>query len=72
MKLDFAVGDLTVHRLVELDAPFMLAREMLPALMSELLGENRYWCSHTRWTGTMFSISASRRMWVRTPTTRSW
>ena len=43
MRLNFAVGDLTVHRIVELDAPFIPAREMLPTLTLELLDENRAW-----------------------------
>lgn len=43
MRLNFAVGDLTVHRIVELDAPFIPAHEMLPALTPELLDENRCW-----------------------------
>lgn len=43
MSLNFSVSDLTVHRLVELDAPFLPAREMLPGLTSEVLDENRYW-----------------------------
>ncbi|MET0164141.1 MAG: MBL fold metallo-hydrolase [Vicinamibacterales bacterium] len=43
MSLKFSVGDMTVHRIVELDAPFLPALEMLPALTSELLDENRTW-----------------------------
>jgi len=43
MSLTFRVGDLTVHRIVELDAPFLPALEMLPALTPELLEENRGW-----------------------------
>jgi glyoxylase-like metal-dependent hydrolase (beta-lactamase superfamily II) len=43
MKLDFAVGDMTVHRIVDLEAPFLHALEMLPALTPELLEENRHW-----------------------------
>ncbi len=34
---------MTVHRIVELDAPFLPALEMLPALTPELLEENRHW-----------------------------
>ncbi|MFC9454360.1 MBL fold metallo-hydrolase [Streptomyces sp. NPDC056983] len=43
MVTTFAVGDLTVHRIVELVAPFMPALEMLPDLTPELLDENRHW-----------------------------
>jgi len=43
MSLTFHQADLTVHRLVELDAPFLLASEMLPDLTPQLLDENRHW-----------------------------
>ena len=43
MSLTFAVADLTIHRIVELDAPFLPALEMLPALTPQLLDENRSW-----------------------------
>jgi glyoxylase-like metal-dependent hydrolase (beta-lactamase superfamily II) len=43
MSLRFAVGDLTIHRIVELDARFIPVLEMLPALTPELLDENRSW-----------------------------
>jgi len=43
MSMKFQVGDLTVHRIVELDAPFLPALEMLPDLTPERLHENRAW-----------------------------
>lgn len=43
MSLNFSVGDMTVHRIVELEAPFLPALEMLPALTPQLLDENRSW-----------------------------
>jgi glyoxylase-like metal-dependent hydrolase (beta-lactamase superfamily II) len=43
MKQTFKVGDLLVHSIVELDAPFLPALEMLPALTPALLDENRSW-----------------------------
>jgi glyoxylase-like metal-dependent hydrolase (beta-lactamase superfamily II) len=43
MSLNFRVDDLTVHRLIELEAPFLPALEMLPGLTPELLEENRAW-----------------------------
>ena len=43
MSLTFRVGELTIHRIVELNAPFMSAREMLPALTAEQLDANRHW-----------------------------
>ncbi len=43
MSLNFRVGEMTVHRIVELEAPFLPALEMLPALTPQLLDENRSW-----------------------------
>jgi len=43
MSVTFSVGDMTVHRIVELDAPFLPALAMLPALTPERLDENRSW-----------------------------
>lgn len=43
MSLQFTVNDLTVHRIVEFDAPFIPILEMLPALTPERLDENRHW-----------------------------
>ena len=37
------IGDITVHRIVEQQFPFLPALEMIPALTPELLAENRHW-----------------------------
>jgi glyoxylase-like metal-dependent hydrolase (beta-lactamase superfamily II) len=37
------IGDITVHRIVEQQLPFLPALEMIPALTPELLAENRHW-----------------------------
>src|SRR3954447_4126304 len=47
MSLQFAVGDLTIHRLVEQETTFLPAMEMLPGLTPELLAENRPWMRET-------------------------
>ncbi|HEX2654756.1 MAG TPA: MBL fold metallo-hydrolase [Xanthobacteraceae bacterium] len=39
----FKVGDLTVHRVIEQERPFIAARDMLPGLSDEVLAENRDW-----------------------------
>ena len=41
MSLKFAVGDLTIHRIIEQETTFLPALEMLPGLTPELLAENR-------------------------------
>jgi glyoxylase-like metal-dependent hydrolase (beta-lactamase superfamily II) len=43
MTLKFAVGDLTIHRIIEQEASFLPALEMLPGLTPERLAENRSW-----------------------------
>jgi len=43
MSLTLAVGDLTIHRLIEQETTFLPALEMLPGLTPDLLAENRSW-----------------------------
>ena len=43
MSLKLAVGDLTIHRIIEQETTFLPALEMLPGLTPELLAENRAW-----------------------------
>ena len=43
MTLKFSVDDLTIHRIIEQEAAFLSAMEMLPGLTGELLAENRPW-----------------------------
>jgi hypothetical protein len=43
MSLKFAVGDLTIHRIIEQETTFLPALEMLPGLTPEVLAENRAW-----------------------------
>jgi hypothetical protein len=37
MILNFSVGDFTIYRVIEQEAPFLPAREVLPTLTPELL-----------------------------------
>ena len=39
----FRIGDMTIHRVVESEAPFMDAMEFLPGLTPEVLDEHRPW-----------------------------
>ncbi len=43
MRMTFAVGELTVHRIVEQELPFSDAFEFLPDLTRAVLDENRDW-----------------------------
>lgn len=43
MSLKYAVGDLTIHRVIEQEAPFFPALEFIPGLTPDVLAENRAW-----------------------------
>src|SRR5665213_1394121 len=43
MANTFKVGDMTVHRIVEMECGFTPALEFLPGLKPEVLAENRSW-----------------------------
>lgn len=43
MSLKFSAGDLTIHRIVEQQAPFFPALDMFPGLTPDQLADNRAW-----------------------------
>ena len=43
MSSSFSIGDLTIHRIVELVMPLRPALTMIPALTPAILDENRHW-----------------------------
>ena len=43
MANTFRVGDMTIHRIVEMECGFTPALEFLPGLKSEVLEENKSW-----------------------------
>ena len=43
MTIKLAVGDLTIHRIIEQETTFLPALEVLPGLTPELLEENKPW-----------------------------
>ena len=47
MSLSFAVGDATIHRIIEQETTFLPALDMLPALTPDVLAENRSWMQET-------------------------
>ena len=47
MSLTFTVGDMTVHRVIESEAPLFKPREFFPTLTQEALDENRDWMRPT-------------------------
>src|SRR5688572_24277733 len=43
MTLRFTAGDMTIHRIIEQEGPFIAALDMIAGLTPELLAENREW-----------------------------
>ncbi|MBV9461373.1 MAG: MBL fold metallo-hydrolase [Bradyrhizobium sp.] len=43
MSQELVIGDLTIHRIIEQQTPFMSFRDMLPDLTAEVLAENMAW-----------------------------
>jgi glyoxylase-like metal-dependent hydrolase (beta-lactamase superfamily II) len=43
LPTSFRTGDMTIHRIVESEAPFVDAMEFLPGLTPEVLDEHRSW-----------------------------
>ncbi|WP_137891204.1 MBL fold metallo-hydrolase [Ramlibacter sp. 2FC] len=67
MRLNFSIGDMTVHRIVEMESPFLPAFEMLPGLTQEVLDANRDWLQpHSLGPGDVFSLCYQSYI-VRTP-----
>ncbi|MBB6627567.1 MBL fold metallo-hydrolase [Nocardioides sp. KIGAM211] len=62
----YTIDDMTIHRVVELVAPFMPATEMLPALTSEVLDENRGWLGSQLAENNYFVLTYQSFV-VRTP-----
>ena len=48
MRLKFAAGDLTIHRVIEQETSFLPALEMFPDLTGERLAENRSWLKQAK------------------------
>ncbi len=67
MSTTFSVGDLTIHRLVELVEPYGRALDLMPALTQQLLDENRHWLEpHSLAPGDFFNLTMQSYV-VRTP-----
>jgi glyoxylase-like metal-dependent hydrolase (beta-lactamase superfamily II) len=61
------VGDITVHRIIEMEYAFMPALEMLPDLTPELLAENRSWMEPTALDKNGWLILCFQSYVLRTP-----
>lgn len=67
MSTTYTLGDLTIHRLVELVEPYGRALQMMPGLTQELLDENRHWLEpHSLGPGDYFNLTMQSYV-VRTP-----
>ena len=63
MSLKLAVGDLTIHRIIEQETAFLPATDMLPGLTPEVLAENRAWMQAAGARPTQNSMRSTRKCW---------
>lgn len=67
MSNTFTVGDLTIHRIVEMETGFTPALEFLPKLTPECLAENRQWLLPTALDAEDKLVLCFQSYIVRTP-----
>ena len=67
MAAPITLGDVTIHRVVEQEAPFFPVREFFPGLTAELLDANRSWLQPTYVDPTDTLILCIQSYIVRTP-----
>jgi glyoxylase-like metal-dependent hydrolase (beta-lactamase superfamily II) len=65
--LSFAVGDATVHRIVEFTGPLMGLRQILPEVSEEMLAEHRGWLAPESLSEDDRAILTFQSYVVRTP-----
>jgi len=65
--LSFTAGDLTIHRVVESEAPFIGINQLLPGLDAALLAENRAWLAPRALDARDRAIMCMQSYVVRTP-----
>lgn len=68
MQTTFSVGDITIHRIVEQETPFLPMLEFLPGLTPEQLNENRGWLEpHALDPGSGRIVLCFQSYIIRTP-----
>jgi glyoxylase-like metal-dependent hydrolase (beta-lactamase superfamily II) len=67
MTTTFQIGDMTVHRIVEMEMPLFPALEMLPGLTPEVLAENRSWLQPKALNAEDWMLLCFQSYVVRTP-----
>jgi hypothetical protein len=72
MNKFLSVGDIRIHRIVELEGPFLPARDVFPTLSAELLDANRRWLAPKALSRDDRLIFCFQSYVVRTPNIRFW
>ena len=67
MTLSYELGDVTIHRVVEQEAPLFDAFEFFPTLTQEILAENRSWLQPTYVDAANRLVLSIQSYLVRTP-----
>ena len=67
LSTTFRVGEVTIHRIVEQEVPFVPIREFLPGLTAERLAENRAWLAPAGLDASDSVVLCFQSYVVRTP-----
>ena len=67
MTTTFHIGDMTIHRIVEMEMPLLPALDMLPGLTPEVLAENRSWLQPNALNAEDWFMLCFQSYVVRTP-----
>jgi glyoxylase-like metal-dependent hydrolase (beta-lactamase superfamily II) len=62
-----SLGDITIHRIVEQEGPYLLALDVFPELAAELLDENRHWLAPKALDPDGWLVFCFQSYVVRTP-----
>ena len=67
MTTTFQIGDMTIHRIVEMEMPLLPALDMLPGLTPDVLAENRSWLQPNALNADDWFMLCFQSYIVRTP-----
>ena len=67
MNKPLSVGDISIHRIVELEGPFLPALDVFPTLYANVLDENRHWLAPRALSRDDRLIFSFQSYVVRTP-----
>jgi hypothetical protein len=72
MRTTFKLGDITIHRIVEMERGFAAPLTFLPDLTPEMLEENRAWLAPAALDADDLLVLCFQSFVVQRPITRFW